>query len=90
MPLLEFPTITLAAFIRLAVAPIIAFSLANLLGLTGPTLQACIVEASMPTAQEGRRDKGNPKLDRRDRLRELACCDHAPQAQARTRQQGER
>jgi len=43
-------TAGLAAFIRLAVAPIIAFSLANLLGLTGPTLQACIVEASMPTA----------------------------------------
>ena len=40
----------LAAFIRLAVAPIIAFSLAKLLGLTGPTLQACIAEASMPTA----------------------------------------
>jgi len=43
-------TAGLAAFIRLAVAPIIAFSLAKLLGLTGPTLQACIVEASMPTA----------------------------------------
>ncbi len=43
-------TAGLAAFIRLAVAPIIAFSLANLLGLTGPTLQACVVEASMPTA----------------------------------------
>ena len=43
-------TAGLAAFIRLAVAPIIAFSLAKLLGLTGPTLQACVVEASMPTA----------------------------------------
>ena len=44
-------TAGLAAFIRLAVAPIIAFSLANhLLRLTVPTLQACIVEASMPTA----------------------------------------
>ncbi len=43
-------TAGLAAFIRLAVAPIVAFSLAKLLGLTGPTLQACIVEASMPTA----------------------------------------
>jgi predicted permease len=40
----------LAAFIRLAVAPVIAFSLANLLSLAGPTLQACVVEASMPTA----------------------------------------
>ena len=43
-------TAGLAAFIRLAVAPIIAFSLAHLLGLTGATLQACVVEASMPTA----------------------------------------
>lgn len=43
-------TAGLAAFIRLAVAPVIAFSLASLLGLTGPTLQACVVEASMPTA----------------------------------------
>ena len=43
-------TAGLAALIRLVVAPIIAFPLANLLGLTGPTLQACVVEASMPTA----------------------------------------
>ncbi len=43
-------TAGLAALIRLAVAPVIAFSLANLWGLTGPTLQACVVEASMPTA----------------------------------------
>jgi predicted permease len=41
---------SLAAFIRLAVAPVIAFSLANLLSLAGPTLQACVVESSMPTA----------------------------------------
>jgi predicted permease len=40
----------LAALIRLVVAPIIAFPLANLLSLTGSTLQACVVEASMPTA----------------------------------------
>jgi predicted permease len=40
----------LAAFIRLVVAPAIAFALANLLSLTGPTLQACVVESSMPTA----------------------------------------
>jgi predicted permease len=43
-------TAGLAALIRLAVTPAIAFSLANLLSLTGPTLQACVVEASMPTA----------------------------------------
>ena len=40
----------LAAFIKLVVAPIIALPLANWLGLAGPTLQACVVEASMPTA----------------------------------------
>jgi predicted permease len=43
-------TAGLAALIRLAVAPIIAFALVNLLSLTGSTLQACVVEASMPTA----------------------------------------
>ncbi len=43
-------TAGLAAFIRLAVAPAIAFALATRLGLTGPTLQACVVESSMPTA----------------------------------------
>ena len=41
---------SLAALIRLAVAPAIAWPLANLLSLTGPSLQACVVEASMPTA----------------------------------------
>lgn len=40
----------LATFIKLAVVPIIAFPLASLLSLAGPTLQACVVEASMPTA----------------------------------------
>jgi predicted permease len=43
-------TAGLATLIRLAVAPAIALSLANLLSLTGSTLQACVVEASMPTA----------------------------------------
>lgn len=43
-------TAGLAALIRLVGAPIIAFPLADCLSLTGPTLQACIVEASMPTA----------------------------------------
>jgi predicted permease len=43
-------TASLAALIRLAVAPAIAWPLANLLSLTGPSLQACVVEASMPTA----------------------------------------
>jgi len=40
----------LAALIRLAIAPVIAWPLAHLLDLTGPTLQACVVESSMPTA----------------------------------------
>lgn len=40
----------LAAFIRLAVAPAIALLLADWLNLAGSTLQACVVEASMPTA----------------------------------------
>jgi len=43
-------TASLATLIRLAVAPAIAWPLASLLGLSGPALQACIVEASMPTA----------------------------------------
>jgi predicted permease len=43
-------TAGLATFIRLVVAPLIAFPLASLLSLTGSALQACIVEASMPTA----------------------------------------
>jgi hypothetical protein len=43
-------TAGLAAFVKLAVAPILALPLAHLLNLTGPTLQACVVEASMPTA----------------------------------------
>lgn len=41
---------SLATFIRLAVAPAMALLLAHWLRLTGPTLQACVVEASMPTA----------------------------------------
>lgn len=40
----------LAAFIRLVVVPAIALPLAHWLNLTGSTLQACVVEASMPTA----------------------------------------
>ena len=43
-------TASLATLIRLAIAPAIAWPLASLMGLTGPALQACIVEASMPTA----------------------------------------
>ncbi len=43
-------TAGLAAFIRLAVTPVLALPLAHLLNLTGSTLQACVVEASMPTA----------------------------------------
>jgi predicted permease len=40
----------LAAFIRLAVAPAMALLLAKWLSLAGPTMQACVVEASMPSA----------------------------------------
>jgi len=40
----------LATFIKLVAAPIAAWPLANLLNLTGPVLQACVLEASMPTA----------------------------------------
>jgi len=40
----------LATIIRLVVTPALAWPLANLLSLAGPTLQACVVEASMPTA----------------------------------------
>ena len=40
----------LATFIRLAITPAMALPLANWLSLAGPTLQACVVEASMPTA----------------------------------------
>ncbi len=40
----------LATIIRLVVTPALAWPLANLLSLAGPTLQACLVEASMPTA----------------------------------------
>lgn len=41
---------SLATFIRLAITPAMALPLANWLSLSGPTLQACVVEASMPTA----------------------------------------
>ena len=49
-PAQRMKTAGLATLIRLAVAPAIAWPLASLLGLTGPALQACVVEASMPTA----------------------------------------
>jgi predicted permease len=39
-----------ASGISLIIAPIIAFGLAALLGLSGPTRQAAILEASMPAA----------------------------------------
>jgi predicted permease len=42
--------IALATIVRLVVAPLIAFPLAALLGLSGVTRQVCIIEASMPTA----------------------------------------
>jgi predicted permease len=46
----ELKVIGLATFVRLIVAPAVAFILAAWLGLTGVTRQACVTEASMPTA----------------------------------------
>jgi len=46
----EWGTIGVATFIRLVVAAGVALGIAPLLGLVGVTRQACIVEASMPTA----------------------------------------
>jgi predicted permease len=46
----ELKLIGLATFVRLVVAPAVAFILAAWLGLTGVTRQACVTEASMPTA----------------------------------------
>lgn len=46
----ELKVIGLATFMRLAVAPAVALVLAAWLGLTGVTRQACVTEASMPTA----------------------------------------
>lgn len=42
--------LTLASGFRLVVSPVLAFALAPLFGLTGPGLQASIVEAAMPSA----------------------------------------
>ena len=39
-----------ASALSLLVAPLVAFTLANLLGLSGPALQAGMIQASMPTA----------------------------------------
>lgn len=46
----ELRVIGLATLMRLVVAPAVAFVLAAWLGLMGVTRQACITEASMPTA----------------------------------------
>jgi predicted permease len=46
----ELKVIGLATFVRLVVAPTLALVLAAWLGLTGVTRQACVTEASMPTA----------------------------------------
>ncbi|NIO71144.1 MAG: hypothetical protein GTN71_19455 [Anaerolineae bacterium] len=46
----ELKVIGLATFVRLVVAPAVALVLAAWLGLTGVTRQACVTEASMPTA----------------------------------------
>ena len=39
-----------ATLLRLAAAPLVAWLLADLMGLEGITRQVCIVEASMPAA----------------------------------------
>jgi predicted permease len=46
----ELKLIGLATFVRLVVAPAVAFILAAWLGLTGVTRRACVTEASMPSA----------------------------------------
>jgi predicted permease len=46
----ELKVIGLATFVRLVVAPAVALVLAVWLGLTGVSRQACITEASMPSA----------------------------------------
>ncbi len=46
----EVGTIGLATFIRLVVAPVLAFGLTAVMGLRGVTRQTMIVEASTPTA----------------------------------------
>ncbi len=40
----------LAVVLTLVIAPLLAFALVNVLGLSGPARQAAVIEASMPTA----------------------------------------
>lgn len=42
--------ILVASFLQLIVAPLLGLGLARLLGMTGPTLQAAVLESAMPTA----------------------------------------
>ncbi len=42
--------ILVASFLQLVVAPLLGLGLARLLGLTGPTFQAAVIETAMPTA----------------------------------------
>ncbi len=42
--------VALAAFVRLAIAPVVAFGLAAAMGMTGTARSVCIIESSMPTA----------------------------------------
>jgi len=42
--------IGVASFLQLVIAPLVALGLAGLLGLTGVTRQAAVLEAAMPTA----------------------------------------
>jgi len=46
----QWPLIGLASFIRLGLAPVVAWLIASVMGLSGLTRQVCLVEASMPTA----------------------------------------
>jgi predicted permease len=46
----DLAAVGLAAVVKLVITPIVAFGLAEVMGLTGLTRAVCIVEASMPTA----------------------------------------
>ncbi len=46
----QFSPLALVSVLRLLVAPILAFGLSQIFGLTGPAYQATILEAGMPTA----------------------------------------
>jgi malate permease and related proteins len=49
-PRARLALILVASFLQLVVAPLLGLGLARVLGLTGPTYQAAIIETAMPTA----------------------------------------